>query len=77
MRGGIDLEGHRFRPRFVKVIDVSKVFLSGDGTLSSPCDALFFEPKVGVSTSCGAMSTRGTIVVVPVFFWVVDMYNNF
>ena len=36
MRGGIDPENHRFRPRFVRAVDLWKDFKSRHGTLFCP-----------------------------------------
>ena len=71
--GGIIPGDHRFRPRCVGVVDVGKDFCSGDRTLYSPDGAGSTNPGqsaisqwVEGSTPCGAVSTRGTTVFVPV-----------
>ena len=48
LRGGIDPGGHRFRPRFVGVVDVRKGPRCGKGTLSSPGVAGSSERQVEV-----------------------------
>ena len=73
MRGGIDPEDHRFRPRVVGVVDIWKNFFSGDRTLSSPSPpALHTNTSQSAirwwgwfSTPCEAMSNRGNSVFVP------------
>ena len=59
---GIDPRGHRFRPRFAGAADVRK-----DPRMQSypPRMPLTLRNQVGVSTPCGAISTRGTNVFVP------------
>ena len=66
VRGGIDPEDHRSRPRFVGVLDVWKDFRLGDGTISRPGGAgrWLHEPQVEVSTPRGEVSTRGTTMFV-------------
>ena len=67
VRGGIGPGSQRVRPGFVEVVDVYKDFRSGNGTLSSPGspDSTIYNPQVGVSTPCGAVSTRETPDFVP------------
>ena len=62
VRGGIDPGDHRFRPRFAGAADVRK-----DPRMQSypPRMPLTLRNQVGVSTPCGAISTRGTNVFVP------------
>ena len=69
MRGGIHLGDHCLRPRFIGFVEVWKDFRTGDGTLSTL--------GVGVSTPCGAVSTRGVTVFVPGFVGVVAVWTDF
>ena len=47
MRGGIDPDDHRSRPRFVGVVDVWKDFRSGDGTITRALGAGSTNPRLG------------------------------
>ena len=68
---GIVRGDNRFSPRLIGVVDIRKVFCSEDGIVYSPGASGFTNPSESaisrwgwVSTTCGAVSTRGTIVFV-------------
>ena len=69
VRGGIDPEDHRFRPRIAGVVDICKDLWSGDGPISSPSAAGSTNSGQSaitlVSTQCGAVSTPEITVFVP------------
>ena len=59
LRGGIDPEDLRFRPRVVGVVEILKNFSSGDGKLSSPGVAGPLRWNEGLlSPRAGSMSLR-------------------
>ena len=64
VQGVIDPGGHRFRPRFVGVVDMRKGFWSRDGILFRPGWRELYESQVWVSMPRGALSTRRTTVFV-------------
>ena len=64
--GGIDPGNHRFRPRFVEVVDLCKDLIRGWDFIF-PGWRWLYEPQVGDSTPCGVVSTPGNAVFIPGF----------
>ena len=84
--GGIGPGDHRFRPPFVGVVDIWKIFLIRGWDLILPGWCLLYEPKVGVqqaanavggSTPCEAISTQGTTVFFPVCWSGIYIWEGF
>ena len=83
MRGGIDPENHRFRPRFVRAA-CGRISNPGMGPYSARV-ALALRTQantlsdsgLGVSAPCGAVSTRGASVFVSGLSGVADLWKDF
>ena len=75
MRGSIDRGDHRFRPRFVRGVDVWKDSSSRDGTLSSPGGAGPINPGLVFDTVRGGMDPEDRRFRLR-FVGVVDQWND-
>ena len=67
IRGGVDPWDHRFYPRIVVVYMYGSICDPGVVPYPRRGWHWVYELQVGVSTPCGAVSTRGTTIFVPGF----------